>query len=91
MAIKRFPVERIYFYRLFCDNCGEEMVKGNIAQLTNPPTFEYNCKKCGMHHLSKVEYPYLYFKLNELLPDVVDEESIFELINNKKENTKCQK
>lgn len=79
MAIKRFPVERIYVYRLLCDKCGEEMEKGNIIKLSYPPTYEYHCKKCGMYHQSKVEYPFMKYKLDELIPKELTEEEMIKI------------
>lgn len=76
MAVKRYPVERIFVYKLFCDFCGTEMVKGNVAKLSNPPTYEYRCPNCRAFHLSKLDFPVTKYKLDEMLPAEIKEEDI---------------
>ena len=81
MAIKRFPVERVYVYRLFCDRCGEEMVKVNTYP-SSPPTNEYHCSKCNMYHQSTIDYPFMKFKVDDLLPKELTEEEMNKIAYN---------
>lgn len=44
--IKRIPVQA-FRERLFCDECGGEMVSTGTAHPTGPIQYPHRCSKCG--------------------------------------------
>lgn len=55
---KRIEV-KTYMFRLYCDKCGTEMERDTIVLTSNPPTYQYECPKCGHIEKSNKCYPFL--------------------------------
>jgi len=57
---------KTYMEHVFCDNCGDELVKSDIVLLTNPPKYRYECPNCGHSEDSFEIYPKMSYKEVEL-------------------------
>lgn len=48
---------KTYIEKLYCDNCGEEMVMLNIVLPSYPAQYIYRCPKCEVEITSEIRYP----------------------------------
>lgn len=59
--IRTYPGE-VFINRLYCEECGVEMVRDDHMVLTSDPIqFCYTCPKCGKTTTSIGRYPEVYF------------------------------
>ena len=63
MSVIRRKVQPIEL-RLYCDQCGQEMVDLNegVALTVFPPQYSYKCNSCGFEMLSSFKYPTIIYE-----------------------------
>lgn len=50
-----------FLARLYCE-CGEEMKRQPIVNMSSPPQYQYVCPKCGRRERDTEAYPAIRFK-----------------------------
>lgn len=58
---KSTPIEA-ELVELYCDECGTEMAFTGLIVPTCPPTYQYQCVKCGRRETRRHEYPRIIWK-----------------------------
>lgn len=51
--------------KLYCDNCGHEMINSNNMLTTYPPQYSYFCPACNEILTSFIEYPRIIYDIKE--------------------------
>ena len=57
---------KTYINRLYCDDCGEEMVSTGELMFSLPLQLKYRCPKCGREECMTDAYPKTVYKEVEL-------------------------
>ena len=48
---------KTYIEKLYCDNCGKEMIMSDMVLLSYPTQYIYKCPKCEIEITSEIQYP----------------------------------
>jgi len=62
MSDKLTQEVRTHVTRLYC-NCGEEMIRSNVALSTYPIKYSYYCEKCAYTEVSDTYYPKVTYEV----------------------------
>lgn len=53
---------KVFVERLYCDECGEEMVFSGMVLCSYPPKYPHECPKCGFKTTMEEQYPKIQYK-----------------------------
>ena len=53
---------KVYEVRLYCDECGKEMVFTGRCLASNPPQYPHICIGCGLSKSERKTYPVIVYK-----------------------------
>ena len=51
-----------YLYKIYCDECGEEMIQSSSTLMSNPPQYIYKCFKCKKQVRSEINANEVYYE-----------------------------
>lgn len=53
---------KTYIVRLYCEQCGHEMVSDGTVLCSYPPQYPYVCPNCGSKITTNEKYPKIEYK-----------------------------
>ena len=62
-TIRKTPVTPM-LTEVFCDECGTELLHGDVTLAVYPPKYPHRCPKCGKNFMLDAQYPKIEFEPN---------------------------